>query len=44
MDPLAEGHMAPGFTLLSVEGEPVSLNKLISEKKTILLVFLRHLG
>lgn len=44
MGKLTEGDIAPGFELLSVEGKPVSLKNLLNEKKTIVLVFLRHLG
>jgi peroxiredoxin len=44
MGQLTEGDVAPGFDLLSVEGKSISLKNLQDEKKTIVLVFLRHLG
>ncbi len=41
---LAKGDIAPDFTLPDPDGEPVSLSKLVSQHRWVLMVFLRHLG
>jgi peroxiredoxin len=38
------GDLAPQFALPNVEGQIISLDRLLAEKQHILLVFLRHLG
>ena len=38
------GDQAPDFTLLSSTGERISLHEILRARKTVLLVFLRHLG
>ncbi len=35
---------APGFTLQTAEGRPVSLRETLDEGHDVLLIFLRHLG
>ena len=35
---------APQFSLVDVEGQPVSLQSLLAQGNHLLLVFLRHLG
>ena len=35
---------APDFTLLSMEGEQITLSEVLKNGNHVLLVFLRHLG
>jgi len=41
---LKTGDAAPDFTLPTVAGQPVSLSGTLQGRRSILLVFLRHLG
>ena len=41
---LITGDAAPDFTLLTVDGQPVSLSGTLQVRRNVLLVFLRHLG
>ena len=43
-DQLQVGDTAPDFTLLTAEGQSVSLSGTLNGKRKVLLVFLRHLG
>ncbi len=38
------GDFAPDFGLNQVDGQPVSLSGLTGAGRTVLLIFLRHLG
>ena len=42
--PLRTNDPAPQFSLVTVEGQPISLQSLLAQNNHILLVFLRHLG
>jgi peroxiredoxin len=41
---LNSGDPAPDFSLLTVDGQAVSLSDALRAERNVLLVFLRHLG
>ncbi|MGB3903801.1 MAG: hypothetical protein WBB22_02675 [Anaerolineae bacterium] len=41
---LDPGDVAPDFALHTVEGQPISLSGTLRTGRSVLLVFLRHLG
>ena len=40
----AKGDTAPDFTLPNIYGESISLDSILQDGHSVLLVFLRHLG
>ena len=38
------GQQAPDFTVMDLDGQPITLQAMLGQSAAVLLVFLRHLG